>query len=250
VQPQSKEKLTKEIQVLDRAKPESVFAGSPGERFPVDARMLWKWLEVGTVRFDKWISNRIEEYGFVEMTDYCPLKRTTVNYMISISMAKELAMVERNDKGREIRKYFISCEEKLKQVSTQTKNWSIAREEGKLARRVETDIIKSFIEYAKGQGSQSADMYFINFSKMVNASLLEFEGKAPAKLRDSLNPIQLHAISVAETIIARTLVECMTSRRPYKEIYPIVKEKISEYGRIVGKSRPGISAREYVGLIA
>lgn len=41
--------------------------------------------------------------------------RPTVEYALSIEMAKELSMVENNEKGRIARKYFIACEEKLKQ---------------------------------------------------------------------------------------------------------------------------------------
>lgn len=134
--------------------------------------------------------------------------------------------------------------------SADAKSWTLARDESKASRRVETDIIAKFIEYAKNQGSQSAELYYVNFSKMVNSQLLEFEGKAPPKLRDSLNSVQLHSISVAESIIARTLVECMTAKRPYKEVYQLAKQKIETLGSVVGKSKPGITAREYVGLLA
>jgi 3-deoxy-D-manno-octulosonic-acid transferase len=93
-------------------------------------------------------------------------------------------------------------------------------------------------------------MYFINFSKMVNRALLEIDGKTPDGLRDQLNFVQLHALSVAETVIARTLVECMTKHLPYKEIYQIAKTKIETYAMVVGRTRPGISARAAVGLVA
>jgi len=130
------------------------------------------------------------------------------------------------------------------------KDWTIARTEGKQSRRVETDVIQKFIAYAKSQGSKNAPMYYQNFSKMVNSALLDFTGKAPHQLRDQLNTIQLHTLSVAEAIVARTLVECMSSGRFYKESYQMAKEKITAYGLAVGKSRPGLTAREYIGLVA
>lgn len=78
--------------------------------------------------FSTWIKSRIEKYQFVENQDYAtaPQKYGTANggyatrmeYALSIDMAKELSMVENNERGRMARKYFIECERKLKEVST------------------------------------------------------------------------------------------------------------------------------------
>lgn len=93
----------------------------------VNARELHAFLEVGD-HFRNWIRNRIEEYDFVENQDYIsfaenPAKpqggRPSKEYAITLDMAKELSMVERNDKGRQARKYFIECEKQLKQKSPQ-----------------------------------------------------------------------------------------------------------------------------------
>ena len=84
----------------------------------VSARELHNFLEVKS-RFNDWIKNRIEKYGFEENSDYTTLTKNLVNggketdYIIKIDMAKELSMVENNDKGREARKYFIECERAL-----------------------------------------------------------------------------------------------------------------------------------------
>lgn len=85
----------------------------------VSARELHKFLEVKT-RFNDWFL-RMCEYGFVENKDYIAItqKRVTAqgnettytDYLMKISMAKELSMIQRNDKGKEAREYFIKCEE-------------------------------------------------------------------------------------------------------------------------------------------
>ena len=72
-------------------------------------------------QFSDWIKHRINQYGFIEGEDYfinlCNRsdgkagKRRT-EYHLTLDMAKELAMVENNDKGRQIRRYFISLERK------------------------------------------------------------------------------------------------------------------------------------------
>lgn len=246
--------------------PAEVLAGNPAEQFPVDARKLHAWLGVGR-DFSSWIKGRIEEFGFISGSDFSTLGspkrgiskslsnpdsriKGPIEYMMTFDMAKHLAMVERSEKGREVRNYFIACEKQLKESLGKAKQWALSREEGKLARRCETDVIKAFIAYARGQGSENAEMYYTAFSKMVNAALLDLDGKAPEGLRDSLNMIQLHSISVAETVIAKTLVECMNAKRPYKSVYPIAKARIEAFAQVIGKTRPGISARDFVGLVA
>ncbi|OQX10863.1 MAG: hypothetical protein BWK73_19085 [Thiothrix lacustris] len=90
----------------------------------VNARDLYNFLEVGR-DFSNWIKGRIEEYGFVENQDFgifakmgvnsSTRGRKAVDYFLTLEMAKELAMVEKNDKGREARRYFIECERRAKQ---------------------------------------------------------------------------------------------------------------------------------------
>ena len=89
----------------------------------VSARELHTFLEVGR-DFSTWIKDRISKYEFVENTDYIMLPKTgelenkglqgKIEYFVSVGMAKELAMVENNDKGSQARKYFIECEKRLK----------------------------------------------------------------------------------------------------------------------------------------
>lgn len=121
--------------------------------------------------------------------------------------------------------------------------WIAARTEGKGVRKILTDTMKTFIEYAKKQGSQSADMYYTNFSKMVNSELIEFD-KKPLNLRDHLNTSQLHRISVAEQIIIQSIVECVAKQIHYKEVYKLAKEKIHVFASTVGKSKIGQTEKQ------
>ncbi|MCY7692726.1 phage antirepressor KilAC domain-containing protein [Bacillus safensis] len=88
----------------------------------VSGRDLHEFLEIGT-RYDIWF-NRMKEYGFVENIDFLLVvqKRSTNNpknpftditdHHIKISMAKEIAMLQRNEKGKEARLYFLELERK------------------------------------------------------------------------------------------------------------------------------------------
>lgn len=80
----------------------------------VDAHDLHKFLGVETP-FSKWIQRRIEEYGFTTEAGFFGQRDKTVQgYYLSLDMAKELCMVERNDKGRQARRYFIEMEKQAK----------------------------------------------------------------------------------------------------------------------------------------
>ena len=90
----------------------------------VNARDLHQFLEVGR-DFSNWIKNRIEKYDFIENQDFIVFAkngenltggRPSIEYAITIDMAKELSMVENSNKGRMARRYFIECEKKLKEV--------------------------------------------------------------------------------------------------------------------------------------
>lgn len=85
----------------------------------VNARELHDFLEVKS-RFNDWINNRIRDFGFIENQDFVTVTKNLVSggiqkeIHLSIDMAKELSMVERNEKGRQARQYFIEMEKVAK----------------------------------------------------------------------------------------------------------------------------------------
>jgi len=86
-----------------------------GSVHTVNARELHAFLEVKS-RFNDWIRDRINKYEFVENQDFTTLTENLVSgghridYHVTLDMAKELSMVERNAKGKEARQYFIAVE--------------------------------------------------------------------------------------------------------------------------------------------
>ncbi len=89
----------------------------------VDARELHTFL--GSKQdFSDWIKNRIKKYGFEDGKDYSiKLWNNTglrgkpkKEYALTLNMAKELAMVENNQKGKQARRYFIEAEEALQEL--------------------------------------------------------------------------------------------------------------------------------------
>src|SRR5699024_8459582 len=86
----------------------------------VTGRDLHEFLEIGT-RYDTWF-NRMKDYGFEQNVDYITVaqKRATAqgnmttyhNHHIKLDMAKEISMLQRNEKGKEARQYFIEIEKR------------------------------------------------------------------------------------------------------------------------------------------
>lgn len=101
------------------------------EQQTVNARELHEFLEVGR-DFSNWMKDRIAQYDFVEGVDFIKTQdlsspnlanaksrvQTRIEYHLSLDMAKELCMVERNEKGKQARQYFIGCERVAKQKLT------------------------------------------------------------------------------------------------------------------------------------
>ena len=94
---------------------------SDAERITVSARELYQFLEA-TERFSSWFE-RMTQYGLVENTDYTTVKKLTEvpnnggvqireldDYQLTIDTAKQIAMLQRNEKGTQARKYFIQVE--------------------------------------------------------------------------------------------------------------------------------------------
>lgn len=88
----------------------------------VSARELHKFLEVGK-DFSNWIKDRINKYDFVEGIDFEVFAnsgenpnggRPLIEYALTLDTAKEIAMVEGNERGKQARRYFIEVEKRYK----------------------------------------------------------------------------------------------------------------------------------------
>lgn len=93
-----------------------IFDNENGE-VRISGRQLHMFLEVQT-RYNDWFA-RMCEYGFTEGEDYYSnLSKTSeiggrpaTDHLMTLSMAKDLAMLQRTEKGKEARRYFIHIEE-------------------------------------------------------------------------------------------------------------------------------------------
>ncbi|EHX1154851.1 antA/AntB antirepressor family protein [Escherichia coli] len=195
----------------------------------VSAKALHKALGVGK-DFSTWITDRISEYDFTIGHDYSVHKtispnlgkspngaayskikqsgRPSKDYLLSVGMAKELAMIERNDQGRAIRRYFIQCEEELQRSVPEI----AARYRRQLKARISAaNLFKPMcvaLESARAeQGKQTQARHYSNESNMIARIVL---GGMTAKQwaqangitgepRDSMNAAQLEHLAYLES---------------------------------------------------
>lgn len=95
---------------------------SQDDQLLINAQHLHSALKSSS-HYRQWIHYRINEYQFQEGVDYFVEKsykigigRKKLDYHLTLDMAKELAMLERNETGRQIRRYFIAAERKARGV--------------------------------------------------------------------------------------------------------------------------------------
>lgn len=136
----------------------------------VDARKLHQFLEV-TTRFNDWIDRRLTEYDFVINSDYSKLSTQLPSggfyrndYFLTIDMAKELSMVEKNDKGKQARRYFIKCEKRAREITSTKETPEITMAKALIfadakIKQLETTVSKAapaidFRNYATNNGTQ------------------------------------------------------------------------------------------------
>ena len=117
----------------------------------------------------------------------------------------------------ELVRQFVAMRKLIAEKQTDT--WIETRQQGKLTRKSETDVIKQLVEYAKKQGSGHADMLYMTYSKLANKY-------AGVDKRDNATVMQLNNLSLMEHIILNVIQNGITAGMYYKEIYKASKARL------------------------
>ena len=104
--------------------------------------------------------------------------------------------------------------------------WQQTRQQTKDSRLLETECIKEFVAYAKGQGSQHAERYYCSFTRLANKAAGIDSSRENATIQ------QLNNLSLIEHIIEQVLRECMQQEKPYKEVYLACKARVEQFQEI------------------
>ena len=202
------------------------------ENNTVSARELHNFLEIGT-RFDKWF-RRMCEYGFNENDDFirvaqkCPTLggiQTIIDYAITIDMAKEISMIQRTEKGKQARQYFIQCE-KFIQDSKLTEEFKYYRKTGKIARKDLTDTIKEKLQPSNQfvYGNYTELGYLKVFGKKTKELKQERNLKPKDNLRNHFTPEELKEVLKVEEEIKSLIIAFNLMNIDKKEVYKKIKE--------------------------
>lgn len=105
--------------------------------------------------------------------------------------------------------------------------WQDTRTYSKAIRKQETEVIKLFVEYAKGQGSNHSDKYYSLFSALADDA-------AGITNRDMADITKLNRLTIIENIIANCILVCIQNQMPYKSIYQECKSKIRSFQILMG----------------
>ena len=205
------------------------------ENNTVSARELHEFLEVET-RFNDWFKRMIN-YGFEENSEFRAItqKRVTaqgnmttyIDYEITIDMAKEISMIQRTEKGKQARQYFIQCE-KFIQDSKLTEEFKYYRKTGKIARKDLTDTIKEKLQPSNQfvYGNYTELGYLKVFGKKTKELKQERNLKPKDNLRNHFTPEELKEVLKVEEEIKSLIIAFNLMNIDKKEVYKKIKEII------------------------
>lgn len=168
----------------------------------INARELWEYLE-SKRQFGNWVQQRINDVDAIENLDYVTInkkinRQTLKEYILTMDTAKEMAMLERNDKGKQIRRYFIEAEKRYRDLK-------ITRARAKAERKLFTDIIKELVPESpnkKWAYKNYTDLIYKHITGYSAKQLRELYDKpSDYNVRDLLTPQQLKETVKYESII-------------------------------------------------
>lgn len=125
---------------------------------------------------------------------------------------------------------FYEMERILIQTANNQQNelWKAQREQGKLIRREETDVIKQFVEYATSQGSTQAKFYYKHITNACYKCLGLVQHERP-ELRATLDIMQTNQLILAEKVASKSIIKYMEAKEHYKAIFTLVKQDLDNF---------------------
>ncbi len=120
-------------------------------------------------------------------------------------------------------------------LERQSAQWQQARSGGKAVRRLETDAIKAFVDYAAANGSKHAEHYYMAFTKMAYIAIGVKSGK-----RDLLSTTVLRDLQMLEQVVERAIWTELAAGTEYHEAFQNVKGKVQQIAALAFAPAPKV----------
>ncbi|WP_421180592.1 antA/AntB antirepressor family protein [Aeromonas enteropelogenes] len=224
----------------------------------VNVREIHAFLTVGR-DFSNWIKDRIAECGFADGVGFTTVEtlsssnsasaseshlyqRNTAKarsqrvkeYALSLNMAKEPAMVERNDEGRRDRRYFIDCETQLITVAPELNQMALEQWHGEReASKDYCKLMNDALEESRSRlGKTTLAHHYSNEANLLNRLILGMGANkwatlhgASASIRQHMNAYQLSMVAYLERSNATLLDAGMQKERLAEMLIAKVKRE-------------------------
>lgn len=215
-----------------------VFAGilAGVEQHLCNARDLHGFLE-SRQDFSTWAKARISKYKFSEGEDFTVHRfvdsgsrgRVTTDYHLTLDTAKEFAMVERTDKGRQVRRYFIECErqliaQRISPPSLPTASLPYVQNPGDLLSKDQADLLRNMLKEAVRRLPPDKQ----------GPAMVQGWSKLKAHFKVTYRKIPQTEFSEAVSIIARHIAD-ISSKQPVVALPAPQKSEEDRYYETVGR---------------
>ncbi len=205
----------------------------------VAARELHAFLG-SRAQFADWIRSRINQYDFEEGRDFVTFSensekgRPTIEYALSLDMAKELSMVERTPKGKEARAYFIECERRARaalsipaQIPASPPPLSLPIREAARGLGVEPHELAASLE-ARGRPDWERELAGLLGHRITTTHLADGSVKTVEQVR--VTPRALHALARWSATVMIGNIASHIADNQYEADVNIVERKVEAVG--------------------
>jgi phage regulator Rha-like protein len=185
----------------------------------------------GVIMFETWKPKKGSKGGRPETFYYLNEYQFTFFIMLMGNSEKVVQFkIDINKQFHQMRKWIL--EQKTMKAN---EAYKVTRNQAKIYRVAETEEIKKLVDYAKSNGSQSPEKYYILYSNLAKAYFdIQIKLKQGQNFREMLDIGQLTKVMWADMIIKGTITKGIEAKIPYKDIYQLAKAEILKNVELIG----------------
>lgn len=176
---------------------------------------------------------------FIPSTYIDPTGREMPCYYLTEMGCDMVANKQTGEQGTVFTAHYVKAFHQMRSLLLERASpiWQDTRSLGKEIRRMETDAIKKFVEYATIQGSRNAERYYTSLSRLADrtASITE---------RDKAQVVQLTSLILIEKLITQEITVGIEAGKHYKDIYQSIKDRLAAFNSTVGVDIAALVGKE------